>query len=83
MVGGYLEKKLRNVDSERYLRLMFHQLYGGTSSVPDWDVVGAGTKDDGCTDTGWRYCGDTCIEYETKYRDEAHFFAILNVTSLT
>ena len=55
------------------MSLMFHhQLYGGTTNVPD-GVVGMGTTDDGCTDTGWRYCGDTCIEYETKYRDDAHF----------
>ena len=47
---------------------MFHQLFGGTSSVPD-GVVSKGTENHDCIDTGWRYCGDTCIEYETRYRD--------------
>ena len=56
---------------------MFPQLFGGTSSVPD-GVVSKGTENDDCIDTGWRYCGDTCIEYETRYRD-AYFLPFLKL----
>ena len=53
---------------------------GGTSPVPH-GVVNKGLVPNQCWEVGWRYCGDTCIEYERRYR-EIIFFALLTNTTI-